>query len=193
VLLTLFSGEETIMENLTTFPTLMFRKNPKLKRCWTITYINLHDLISFHLRQHPESRMDDWREVILSDDGVPESNSTSISYDCISVKFVGCRNIYPVLISRPEKGHRPTLERRYERLVYECNELAVKVVAFAADAPKRAHVRQTTQFNGTFGKHTRAFWGNLEINLELRAIVYRGHSLFTRFFLITLLRQKKPK
>jgi hypothetical protein len=53
----------------------------------------------------------------------------------------------------PAKHVKISMDEMMGPVIAECNRLGVKVVSVVADAPKRASLRQTLQFNGTYGKH----------------------------------------
>lgn len=75
--------------NLFKYPVKFYRDNPIFRREWVITKCCLRRTVQFHLDHHPGTGPDDWRNVMLSDDGVPESKSTAVSFDVISLKFIG--------------------------------------------------------------------------------------------------------
>jgi hypothetical protein len=71
------------------FPKKWLLANEKKRVDWVITKCKIADVLDFHVRMHPTSTSRDWSNVTLSDDGVPESNATPTSFDCISLKFEG--------------------------------------------------------------------------------------------------------
>ncbi len=144
------AGETTIVVG-NEYPRRWYAQRPKYERQWTMTKVSVEAILGFHLRLHPRTNIDDWRNVILSDDGIPESKSSSISFDCVSILFVGCRNIYPLRIVRPERGNKVALKVVYQELVRQLNALELRVVHVVADAPKRAQLRRIVRFNGKHG------------------------------------------
>lgn len=129
-----------------------FTQHPDLDPCWTITRVKVSDVLQFHLRLHPGTTPQQWRKVSFSDDGIPESNSSNISLDIISLNFTGCRNVYCLAIARPVKPYKVDPEEIYERLVKELNDADLEVSHADADALKRCILRQILQHNGKQGK-----------------------------------------
>ncbi len=76
-----------IRRNLLKYSRTFYALNPEWSRRWILTRCSVHDILAFHRRLHPDIPFDQWHEVILSADGVPESKSSSVSFDCVSLKF----------------------------------------------------------------------------------------------------------
>ena len=62
-----------------------------------------------------------------------------------------CRLLYALKLAFPEKDSKIRLETLYDDIVDEINLLGFRVKCVVADAPKRCSLRQTQQFNGTYG------------------------------------------
>lgn len=84
-------------------------------------------------------------------DGVSETKSTSTSLDVYSLKFDGCREIYPLKIIRPLNkfplDHREQLSFVVDAIV--ANSLNLKTLV--ADNPKRAFLKFVLQHGARFG------------------------------------------
>ena len=105
-----------------------------------------------HERIHEHKPNLNKTHVVLSNDGVPESNSTSISFDIISLRFKGCRLIHTVRYGRPDRGGSVPMAEMWAGLIQEMNEAQLHVDAVIMDAPKRAAIKQFMQFNAISGK-----------------------------------------
>jgi DNA-dependent RNA polymerase auxiliary subunit epsilon len=83
------TNEKDLRLNLHVFPRKELAGKPELKLQWVITKSSVHELRNFHLQLHPNTTAQQWRDVLISDDGIPESKSTSISFDVVSINFIG--------------------------------------------------------------------------------------------------------
>ena len=86
----------------------------------------------------------------LSNDGVSESLSTSISLDVFSIKFEKCRKVYPVRIVRPLK--KASIDQKMQ-LFHVLNDLTrnnCKVTHFIGDNPKRANAKGCLCFSSWY-------------------------------------------
>ena len=59
------------------------------------------DVIAFHQAIHDSVSDVNVSVADFSVDGVKECNSNKVSLNVHSIRFTGCRNIYPLLIQRP--------------------------------------------------------------------------------------------
>ena len=88
--------------------------------------------------------------VQLSLDGVSESKSTTISLDVYSIKWDGCRDVYPMKIVRPLcKNHI----NHYEQFAAVLNDIlssGLKIQCVVADNPKRAFLKYCLQHSARF-------------------------------------------
>lgn len=83
-------------------------------------------------------------------DGVSETKSTTVSLDVYSIKFDGCRDIYPVKIVRPLNKFQIDNREQFSQVLRSVlsNNLILK--AIVADNPKRSFVKFTVQHSGRF-------------------------------------------
>ena len=90
--------------------------------------------------------------VVMSIDGVNETNSSSRSLQVVSIQFNGCKEIYPVVISRPEVFRKVAMKTNFEGHLQsvieqlEVNGLQLKKLVL--DAPERAACRKQKQHGG---------------------------------------------
>lgn len=144
------TGVEVFTRNRDKYPRQKFKRRNIWDLQWDITKVRIEDVIAIHKRLHPDGVQ--CRTVTLADDDVPESNSTKVSFQVVSLRFKGCRNIYPIRLVRPV-GSKPSLEEVYREIITELNDLDMRVDSIVADAPKRAKLRRTKQFNARYGKY----------------------------------------
>ena len=92
--------------------------------------------------------------VILSVDGVNETRSTSRSLEVVSLKFQGCQQVYPCLISRPEPHRKKAMKHWVDAymslFVLELVDLGQPVEHMVMDAPERANVRKQKAHGGYY-------------------------------------------
>ena len=89
--------------------------------------------------------------VQLSLDGVAESRSTSISLDVYSLKFKGCKDIFPVKIVRPINKFPIDNQEQFSLVLESLSENDLQLENMVADNLKRAIIRNSVQFCGKFG------------------------------------------
>ena len=100
-------------------------------------------------RIHRENNHNEDR-VILSLDGVSESKSTSTSLDVYSIKFKGCREIYPVKIIRPLNKNTIDLEYHFSSVLSDLLARNMELLFLVADNPKRSFMRYSMQHSAKF-------------------------------------------
>ena len=98
-----------------------------------------------HLSRCPKAKanpLTNCFDIQLSSDGVSECRSNSISLDVYSIRFIGCKQIYPIKIIRPiDKTYSPP-EDHLENVLLDLESCGLRVKQFIADNPKRAQARR---------------------------------------------------
>ena len=87
----------------------------------------------------------------MSLDGVSESKSTSISLDVYTIKFEGCRDIFPVKIVRPLQKNFVNHEEQFNLVLRAVLAADLLIQAFIGDNPKRAFLRYSLQHSARCG------------------------------------------
>lgn len=87
-------------------------------------------------------------QIILSLDGVSESKSTSISLDVYSIKFRGCRDVYPVKIIRPIVKNQVDDYEQFRMVLEDLKQNGLKIDCCVGDNPKRSFMRNSLQAAG---------------------------------------------
>lgn len=86
----------------------------------------------------------------MSMDGVSESKSSTISLDVYSIKFNGCREVYPVKIVRPINKYPIDNLTQFSSVLNAVLQLNLILHALIADAPKRAFARFCMMYSGRY-------------------------------------------
>ncbi len=136
------TGASVMFENRRKFPKKeIMEKNLRIQ--YTLYHVSLKDIRQWHIDAHPKKNSDTLsKQFDLSLDGVPESRSSGLSIEVLSVRFINCRNIYTVCILQPA---RKRLEKKDAIVLkpfmdeYEESGLTMRYVI--ADAPKRASLQ----------------------------------------------------
>lgn len=68
------------------------------------SYRNLQDVVDIHRELHPNKHLPDKLDMILTNDGVAETKSSTRSLNAWSVRFLGCEYVYPLRVSKADKG-----------------------------------------------------------------------------------------
>ena len=82
---------------------------------------------------------------MLSVDGVSETKSTTTSLDVYSLKFIGCRDIYPIAIVRPLQKNSVNHETQFNAVLLTVLNADLVLKALIGDNPKRAFLRYALQ------------------------------------------------
>ncbi len=100
-------------------------------------YVRLSDLYEWHCNTHG-SRISS-RTIDISIDGVPESRSSGLSIDVLSVRFSDCSNVYALGILKPWKKRLGGKDEAIMApFLADLPGSGLKVRRIIADAPKRA-------------------------------------------------------
>lgn len=90
--------------------------------------------------------------VILSVDGVAETKSSRRSLEVVSLQFVGCKEVYPCLILRPEvdqkKESKDAFDAYFAVFLEELSDEGLQVDKAVGDAPERANLRKQKLYGG---------------------------------------------
>ena len=90
----------------------------------------------------------------MSIDGVAETKSTSRSLEVMSIQFMGCKEVYPCLISRPEIFQKKRMKAQFEAYIsnfleeMQATPMVLKKVVL--DAPERATCRKQKMHGGYY-------------------------------------------
>ena len=144
------TGDFVLMEKKLSFPKNKFKRNPHWKLRYVVTYVSVRDILRIVCSLHPEMLGQAAYHATLSDDGVPESKSTTRSIDVLSIKFYPCALVFPLKIVRSEPGVKVPVSVTWPPILDEIIELHITVDNFCADAKKRAEILCQKQHNGYY-------------------------------------------
>ncbi len=136
----------------TTFPKKEIQQR-NLKVEYTLYYVSLKEVRMWHIRAHPRKRPAALsKQFDCSLDGVPESRSSGLSIDVLSIRFINCRNIYTLAILQPSRkrlGNKDAIVLK--PFLEELKESGLTLRYFIADAPKRASLQGLKSHAATAG------------------------------------------
>ena len=161
-------------ENLSEFPKLKYGNKAEWMLLYEISSVNLSDIIQCNEKLHPNIQHEDYK-LIISNDGVPESKSSSISLDVISVKFTHCKTIFPWKILRTQKGFKLSAKEYFEPCIQDIIREKICVILFVLDAPKRAFIIYQKSHSGYFSCDYCLAEGEY-----LGAVIYGFHSIYSQ-------------
>ena len=84
-------------------------------------------------------------------DGVQETKSTQVSLDIYSIKFEGCRDVFPLKIIRPIHKNEINLQEQLSFVLNSIEAYNLIIQAIIADNPKRAFFRNSLQHSAKNG------------------------------------------
>ncbi len=144
-------GDIFTYENRYHFPKKDFEARG-LRLIYTHYYVGLKAVKELHQNAHTTDI--NCQNIDMSLDGVPESKSSGLSIDVLSIRFHGCDNIYTVGIMQPaKKGIKGKDEVLLRPFLKELQETGLVVKRVIADAPKRAVLQGMKTHASTFGCH----------------------------------------
>ena len=146
------NGARVELAPRTTFPKKeILRRNLKVE--YTLFYVSLKDVRTWHIRAHPKKRPEALsKQFDCSLDGVPESRSSGLSIDLLSIRFINCRNIYTFAILQPSRkrlGNKDAIV--LQPFLEELKESGLTLRYFIADAPKRASLQGLKSHSANHG------------------------------------------
>lgn len=111
--------------------------------------LQIEDILKIH-EAHGHD-MEIARSTQLSLDGVSETKSTTISLDVYSLKFNGCRDIYPIKIIRPIHKGLVNDKEQFSLVLNAMLEKNLELREIVADNPKRSFMRDSMQHSAYHG------------------------------------------
>ena len=114
--------------------------------------------------------------VQISIDGVSECKSNLNSLDVFSVRFSGCKNVYPLQIIRPIGRYRVDQRHYLDQFLTDVCSNHCMIDAFVGDNPKRANAKDVKSHSSYFPCEYCVARGKL-LNKEDRDIVHRRCAL----------------
>ena len=110
------------------------------------TYLQVDDIVKIHRQNsHGENN-----QIVCSLDGVSETKSTTTSLDVYTIKFKGCRDIYPVKIVRPLNKFDVNHQYQFSSVLSALLDQNFELLFLVADNPKRAFLRFALQHSARF-------------------------------------------
>ena len=107
-------------------------------------FYQISDVIQIHESCCPNPSS----EVQLSCDGVSETKSTLTSLDVYSIRFLDCRNVYPVYLIRPLCNYQ-NLDY-LSLIINELHDCNLTIHSFLGDNPKRSLARHCLSHSSSF-------------------------------------------
>ena len=138
--LNLESNTEEYLPPSETGPHRAYSDVSKYQKLYEITSVSVRDVLNIHsnnCRGH-QKYQDGPMEVVLSCDGVADSNSSNVSLDVFSISFPECSNIYPITTIRPTKKSSVDFKAEVTKILQEMREENVIIKNVSADKPMRS-------------------------------------------------------
>ncbi len=134
------TGEEFFFHRQKAYPRKAI-KEKKLTMIYALYYVSVERTYEWHAACHP-SRVNLPRQFDVSIDGVPESKSSGLSIEVLSIRFMGCKNVYTIGILQPSrKGMQNKDSVTMKHFLDELEKSDFEVRFVIADAPKRSSLR----------------------------------------------------
>lgn len=112
--------------------------------------LQVSDLKKIHFGNSHDDVLRDSNLIQLSLDGISESKSNSISLDVYTLKFDGCRDVYPIKIIRPISKNIVNLYDHFAAVLNDVLQNDLKLQCLVADNPKRAFLKYCMQHAARF-------------------------------------------
>ncbi len=144
-------GDVVSYRNLEKYPKKDL-ESKGLRPIYSHYYVSLKAVKEMHRNGHGDGV--NCKNVDMSLDGVPESKSSGLSIEVLSIRFHGCDNIYSVGILQPaKKGLKGKDEIILRPFLEELEHAGLAVKRVIADAPKRAVLQGMKTHASTQGCH----------------------------------------
>ena len=111
----------------------------------------IEEIIRIHGCNSPGHFQRQQKCVQLSLDGVAETKSTTITLEVFSIKFEGCRDVYPIKIVRPISKDAVDNKEQFNTVLNSVLLADLILSTVVGDNPKRAFLRNSFQHSGKFG------------------------------------------
>ncbi len=123
-----------------------------LRTDYVLCHVSFRDIVKLHDELHVNRGCTYGLEFDLSLDGIPESKSSGLSTDILSVKFADCRQVYTIAILQPSRKAMQLPDSIIlAHFLAEYPQTSVRLRHVIADAPKRASLRGLKQHSATHG------------------------------------------
>ena len=86
----------------------------------------------------------------LSLDGVQEAKSSNNTIDAYSVQYVGCRNVYPVRLIKPNNRHKYNEQKSIQSVFNDINSTNLIIDEVICDNPKRSVMRNSLSHSAKY-------------------------------------------
>ena len=127
------------MKKLTGLKEVPRKKFPRRKwqLVYVVAFVNVKRVLEFHNSRHPGGSPEP--TVDVSYDGVKLTNSCGRSFECMSCKFLDCRQVYPVSVAIAEKEFSDLLTAKHVMAepLRNLKKCGVHVRYLPMDHPKR--------------------------------------------------------
>ncbi len=128
-------------EALTRYPRKVVRER-NLTTIYSLYYQQLSKVWEWHAASHPKKGGLVSRAFDMSLDGIPESRSSGLSLDVLSVRFTDCQSVYSIAIMQPgKKGLGNKDEATLKHFLEDLRGSDLRLRFVIADAPKRASLQ----------------------------------------------------
>ena len=158
-----------------------------LRRDYVLYYASLQDVIKLHKELHPSGPAP--TEFDFSVDGIPETKSSGLSIDVLSIRMTTCRTVYTLAVLQPaRKAMQLPDSIVLEHFLDEYRGCGLRVRYAIADAPKRSALQGMKQHSANYGcpyckakkinKHypSETAGAPLRNDVELRALAEIAHE-----------------
>ncbi len=144
-------GDKVEFKALSRYPRKEVRERNLVPQ-YSLYYVSLADVWNWHAASHKEKGSLVSRVFDVSLDGVPESRSSGLSFDVLSVRFTDCESIYSIAVMQPGKKGMGSMDSiTIQHLLQDLSQSDLRIRYVIADAPKRASLQGLKTHAGTFG------------------------------------------
>lgn len=112
-------------------------------------FFKVSDIIKIHRENGHE--VPRHANIQISLDGIQENKSSPVSLDVYTMKFIGCKDIFPIKIIRPIVKNQLNHHTQLESVLNSIAANDLRVHSFICDNPKRAFIKNSMQHSAKFG------------------------------------------
>lgn len=118
---------------------------------YVILFFKIDEIKRIHAANCPAHFQTEPHMIQLSLDGVAETKSTAVSMDVYSIKFNGCRDVFPIKIIRPICKNQLDLQEQFSLVLNSLTSFNLIIQALVGDNPKRSFFRNSMQHSARHG------------------------------------------
>jgi hypothetical protein len=85
------------------------------------------DIIALHQEGHNRDNSDFSKEIVLWNDGLKENGTRNISLNVFALKFLDCRTLYPISVSKAYENETVDVESILSHIINDIKRVSIQL------------------------------------------------------------------